>query len=46
VIQDPVNGHFGGELCGPVFKQVMEFALKTLQVAPTGAAAANLPVNW
>ena len=46
VVQNPVNGHFGGELCGPVFKQVMEFALKTLQVPPTGAAAANLPVNW
>ncbi|MFC1434779.1 peptidoglycan D,D-transpeptidase FtsI family protein [Streptacidiphilus sp. N1-3] len=46
VIQDPVNGHFGGELCGPVFKQVMEFALKSLQVPPTGAAPADLPVNW
>jgi cell division protein FtsI (penicillin-binding protein 3) len=46
VIQDPVNGHFGGELCGPVFKQVMEFALKSLQVPPTGGAAADLPVNW
>lgn len=46
VIQNPVNGHFGGQLCGPVFKQVMEFALKSLQVPPTGAAAANLPVNW
>ncbi len=46
VVQDPVNGHFGGELCGPVFKQVMEFALKTLQVPPTGAAPADLPVNW
>ncbi|MHA6759263.1 peptidoglycan D,D-transpeptidase FtsI family protein [Streptacidiphilus sp. PAMC 29251] len=46
VIQNPVNGHFGGELCGPVFKQVMEFALKSLQVPPTGAAPADLPVNW
>ncbi|QMU75907.1 penicillin-binding protein 2 [Streptacidiphilus sp. PB12-B1b] len=46
VVQDPVDGHFGGELCGPVFKQVMEFALKSLQVPPTGGAPANLPVNW
>ncbi|MCX4749605.1 penicillin-binding protein 2 [Kitasatospora sp. NBC_01287] len=46
VIQDPVNGHFGGPLCGPVFKQVMEFALKTLQVPPSGSAAPNLPVDW
>ncbi|MEZ0067555.1 cell division protein FtsI (penicillin-binding protein 3) [Streptacidiphilus sp. MAP12-20] len=46
VIQKPVGAHFGGQLCGPVFKQVMEFALKSLQTPPTGAAAANLPVNW
>ncbi|MER5639698.1 penicillin-binding protein 2 [Kitasatospora sp. NPDC002227] len=46
VIQDPVNGHFGGQLCGPVFKQVMEFTLKTLQVAPSGSEAPNLPVDW
>ncbi|MEV4555931.1 penicillin-binding protein 2 [Kitasatospora sp. NPDC049285] len=46
VIQDPVNGHFGGQLCGPVFKQVMEFALKTLQVPPSGSEAPNLPVEW
>ncbi|MFJ8438615.1 peptidoglycan D,D-transpeptidase FtsI family protein [Kitasatospora griseola] len=46
VIQDPVNGHFGGQLCGPVFKQVMEFTLKTLQVPPSGSEAPNLPVDW
>ncbi|MFB7663500.1 peptidoglycan D,D-transpeptidase FtsI family protein [Kitasatospora sp. NPDC056138] len=46
VIQDPVNGHFGGQLCGPVFKQVMEFTLKTLNVAPSGSEAPNLPVDW
>ncbi|MDH6110009.1 cell division protein FtsI (penicillin-binding protein 3) [Kitasatospora sp. MAP12-15] len=46
VIQNPVNGHFGGPLCGPVFKQVMEFALKTLQVPPSGSQAPNLPVDW
>ncbi|WP_354639669.1 peptidoglycan D,D-transpeptidase FtsI family protein [Kitasatospora camelliae] len=46
VIQDPVNGHFGGQLCGPVFKQVMEFTLKSLQVPPSGSEAPNLPVEW
>ncbi|MFJ6213962.1 penicillin-binding transpeptidase domain-containing protein [Streptomyces sp. NPDC092296] len=45
-LQDPVNGHFGGQLCGPVFKQVMEFALKTLQVPPSGTDAPHLPVEW
>ncbi|WP_344442750.1 penicillin-binding protein 2, partial [Kitasatospora nipponensis] len=46
VIQNPVNGHFGGQLCGPVFKQVMEFTLKTLQVPPSGSQPPNLPVEW
>ncbi|MFF7988640.1 penicillin-binding transpeptidase domain-containing protein [Kitasatospora xanthocidica] len=45
-LQGPVNGHFGGQLCGPVFKQVMEFTLKTLQVPPSGSQAPNLPVDW
>ncbi|MFI9326329.1 penicillin-binding transpeptidase domain-containing protein [Kitasatospora sp. NPDC052868] len=45
-IQDPVNGHFGGQLCGPVFKQVMEFTLKTLQIPPSGSEAPNLAVDW
>ncbi|MFJ2777837.1 penicillin-binding transpeptidase domain-containing protein [Kitasatospora sp. NPDC087315] len=46
VLQGPVNGHFGGQLCGPVFKQVMEFTLKTLQVPPSGSEAPNLAVEW
>ncbi|MFE7526755.1 penicillin-binding transpeptidase domain-containing protein [Kitasatospora sp. NPDC057542] len=45
-LQGPVNGHFGGQLCGPVFKQVMEFTLKTMQVPPSGSPAPNLPVEW
>jgi cell division protein FtsI (penicillin-binding protein 3) len=47
VIQNPTSGsYFGGQICGPVFKQVMEFALKTLGVPPTGAKAPQLPVAW
>ncbi|WUO37720.1 penicillin-binding protein 2 [Streptomyces sp. NBC_00285] len=46
-IQNATKGsYFGGQICGPVYKQVMEFALKTLQVPPTGAKAANLPVTY
>jgi cell division protein FtsI (penicillin-binding protein 3) len=46
-IQNATKGsYFGGQICGPVFKQVMEFALKTLQIPPTGAKAANLPVSF
>ncbi|MEU3142781.1 penicillin-binding protein 2, partial [Streptomyces sp. NPDC006999] len=47
VIQNATEGsYFGGQICGPVYKQVMEFALKTLQVPPTGAEPADLPVTF
>ncbi|WP_324606124.1 penicillin-binding protein 2 [Streptomyces griseus] len=46
-IQNATTGsYFGGQICGPVYKQVMEFALKTLQIPPTGAKAAKLPVSY
>ncbi|MFF8730831.1 peptidoglycan D,D-transpeptidase FtsI family protein [Streptomyces sp. NPDC015171] len=46
-IQNATAGsYFGGQICGPIYKQVMEFALKTLQIPPTGAKAANLPVAY
>jgi cell division protein FtsI (penicillin-binding protein 3) len=47
VIQNPTKGsYYGGSICGPVFKQVMEFALKTLQVPPSGAPAPKLPIEF
>lgn len=46
-IQNATTGsYFGGQICGPIYKQVMAFALKTLQVPPTGARPANLPVGF
>ncbi|GLP68591.1 MULTISPECIES: penicillin-binding protein 2 [unclassified Streptomyces] len=46
-IQNATSGsYFGGQICGPVYKKVMEFALKTLQIPPTGAKAAKLPVTY
>ncbi len=46
-IQNATSGsYYGGQICGPIYKQVMEFALKTLQVPPTGAQPANLPVDY
>lgn len=46
-IQNATQGsYFGGQICGPVYKKVMEFALKSLQVPPTGAKAAKLPVSF
>nr|WP_236719098.1 penicillin-binding protein 2 [Wenjunlia vitaminophila] len=47
VIQNPTRGsYFGGQICGPVFKRVMEFSLKTLKVPPTGTKASALPVEF
>ncbi|MFD7440442.1 peptidoglycan D,D-transpeptidase FtsI family protein [Streptomyces sp. NPDC059909] len=46
-IQNPTKGsYFGGQICGPIYKKVMEFALKTQQVAPTGKTPARLPVTF
>ena len=46
VIQNPTKGsYFGGDICGPVFKQVMQFALKTLRVAAVRQPAPQLPVT-
>ncbi|MBF6051993.1 cell division protein [Streptomyces eurocidicus] len=46
-IQNPTKGsYFGGQICGPVYKQVMEFALKTLQVPPSGTQPPRLPVGY
>ncbi|WP_328499442.1 peptidoglycan D,D-transpeptidase FtsI family protein [Streptomyces sp. NBC_00414] len=46
-IQNATKGsYFGGQICGPVYKEVLEFALKTLQVPPTGHTSARLPVTF
>ncbi|GAA0609871.1 penicillin-binding protein 2 [Streptomyces crystallinus] len=46
-IQNPTKGsYFGGQICGPIYKQVMEFALKTLQIPPTGTQPPHLPVSF
>lgn len=45
-LQDPVNGHTGGKLCGPVFTEIMTFALQTLKVPPSGSPAPQLDITW
>ncbi|MEW9519932.1 peptidoglycan D,D-transpeptidase FtsI family protein [Streptomyces tubercidicus] len=46
-VQNPTKGsYFGGQVCGPIYQQVMAFALKTLQVPPTGAKPPRLPVTF
>nr|WP_240197458.1 penicillin-binding protein 2 [Nonomuraea lactucae] len=39
VLQNPKNGHFGGQIAAPVFKDVMTFAIKSRKIPPTGSAA-------
>ncbi|MGI5351887.1 peptidoglycan D,D-transpeptidase FtsI family protein [Streptomyces sp. CA-250714] len=44
-VQNPKKGsYFGSDVCGPVYKKVMKFSLKSLQIPPTGAKPARIPV--
>jgi cell division protein FtsI (penicillin-binding protein 3) len=45
VIQDPYSGG-GGSVAGPVFSQLMSFALRRYQVPPTNTPPSRLPVEW
>ena len=45
-LQNPRNGHFGGQLAAPVFKKVMTFGLEHLRIPPTGTVQARIPVFW
>ncbi len=35
IIQDPKNGYYGGYVAGPVFRDVMTYALQSLQIPPS-----------
>jgi len=39
VLDEPMIGHYGGDLAGPVFRRVAESSLRYLGVTPTGATA-------
>jgi cell division protein FtsI (penicillin-binding protein 3) len=41
-LQRPIKGHYGGSLAGPVFKQIMSYALQKLQIPPTGTKAPTI----
>ena len=45
-LQNPRNGHFGGQLAAPVFKKVMSFCLEHLRIPPTGTMHPRIPVFW
>ncbi len=42
----PKNGRYGGTLAGPVFKDVMSFALNKMGVAPTGTKSPKHKLTW
>jgi len=44
VLDDPKNGHFGGKIAAPVFREVMKFALQTRRIPPTGTKAQPYPL--
>lgn len=46
VLQNPTNGRSGGGQGGPVFHDVMNYALQKYAVPPTGAKPPNLPLTW
>lgn len=45
VLDEPVIGHYGGDLAGPVFRRVGEAALRTLGVQPHETMARTLNVT-
>jgi len=36
ILQNPIRGYFGGSTAGPVFKDVMTYALQGFKIPPTG----------
>ncbi len=45
VIQKPVYPYFGGYVSGPVFKDVMTYALQELKIPPTGSTRPKLTLE-
>jgi cell division protein FtsI (penicillin-binding protein 3) len=36
ILQNPIRGYFGGSTAGPVFKDIMTYALQEFMIPPTG----------
>ena len=45
-LTNPRNGHYGGVLGGPVFKEVMTYALQKYRVPPSGSTRPIIPTTW
>jgi len=46
ILQRPTNGHFGGDVAAPVFRDLMSSALALRGVPPSNAPAAQIPTSW
>lgn len=46
MIHNPVNGHFGSTVSGPVFKQVMTYALAHEKIPPVDTPKPEIPISW
>jgi cell division protein FtsI (penicillin-binding protein 3) len=46
ILQQPVNGHYGGTVAAPVFQELMKKALALEGVAPSGTKAPRVPLTW
>ncbi|HEV8055589.1 MAG TPA: penicillin-binding protein 2 [Nocardioidaceae bacterium] len=46
VLQKPSSGDGGGSAGGPVFNDIMSYALQKYAVPPTGRTAPELPLTW
>ncbi len=45
VLQNPKNGYYGGSTAGPVFQQVMSYALQKYGIPPTGTQRTPFPLQ-
>ncbi|WP_369053537.1 peptidoglycan D,D-transpeptidase FtsI family protein [Kineococcus terrestris] len=46
ILQDPRTSYYGGSTAGPVFKDVMTYALRQRGVPPSASEPARLPLEW
>ena len=44
-LQRPVKGYFGGVVAGPVFRDVMTYALQKYEIPPTGTTPPKVRIK-
>ncbi|MFZ0158504.1 MAG: penicillin-binding protein 2, partial [Kineosporiaceae bacterium] len=46
ILQNPVRGHYGGEVAAPVFSELMTYALAHRKVPPSTSKSPEIPTTW